>query len=326
MTELKSDKYRPIYFLMGDEQYFIDQITNYIAENALPVSQRDFNQIIMYGKDVSLAHIDDTARRFPMMSERMVVIVKEAQNIKSFDKFEHYAKRPLESTVLVINYKNKKLDKRKKVYKAIEKSGVIFESKKLYDNQIPSWINNYLSTKKFKIEPVAARLLVDHLGTNLEKIANELDKLLISLSAGSTITPKDIEENIGISKDFNIFELQNAISSRNALKANQIVKYFAQNPKENPFILTVNALYSFFSKILLVHGTSDKSQQGIAKALKVHPFFAKDYITAAKAFNISKLVYIVAVLREYDLKSKGVNNNSMPEGELLREMIFKMIH
>lgn len=326
MTELKSGKYRPIYFLMGDEPYFIDQITNYIAQNALPKEQRDFNQIIMYGKDVTLAHIDNTARRFPMMSERMVVIVKEAQNIKSFDNLAFYAEKPLDSTVLVINYKFKKLDKRKKVYKAIDKTGIIFESKKLYENQVPDWINKYLAQKKFDIEPSATRLLLEHLGTNLEKIANELDKLLISFKSGSKITPTDIEENIGISKDYNIFELQNAFVKRDVLKANKIVKHFSQNPKDNPFILTVNSLYSFFSKVLLVHGSKDKSQQVIANLLRVHPFFAKDYITAAKAFNIKKLVFIISILREYDLKSKGVNNASMPEGELLKEMVFKIIH
>lgn len=326
MTELKSGKYRPIYFLMGNEPYFIDQITNYIVQNAMPKSQRDFNQIIMYGKDVTLAQIDDTARRFPMMAERMVVVVKEAQNIKSFDKLSYYAEKPLDSTVLVINYKFKTLDKRKKVYKAIEKNGIIFESKKLYENQIPDWIQKYLVAKNFTVEPVATRLLLEHLGTDLEKISNELDKLLISLTAGSKITAKDVEENIGISKDYNVFELQNALTSRNVLKANRIVNHFAQNPKENPFILTVNSLFGFFSKILLVHGTSDKSSQNIAKVLKVHPFFTKDYIAAARAFNIQKLFYIISVLREYDLKSKGVNNVSMSEGELLKELVFKIIH
>ncbi len=326
MTELKSRKYRPIYFLMGDEPYFIDQITNYIAQNALPPEQRDFNQIIMYGKDISLAQVDNTARRFPMMSDRMVVIVKEAQNIKSFDNLVFYAQKPLESTVLVINYKFKTLDKRKKIYKEIEKNGLIFESKKLYENQVPDWINKYLADKKFTIEPIATRLLLDHLGANLEKIANELNKLLITMKPGSKITPIDIENNIGISKDYNIFELQNALVARDHLKTNRIVKHFSENPKENPFILTVNSLYGFFSKLFLVHGLRDKSDQSVAKALKVHPFFAKDYLNAARTFSIPKLVFIVSVLRDYDLKSKGVNNNSMPEGELLKEMVFKITH
>lgn len=326
MTELKSGTYRPIYFLMGDETYFIDKITDFIANNALPPEQHAFNQIIMYGKDVNVALIDNTARRFPMMSERMVVIVKEAQNIKSFDNLVHYAKKPLDSTVLVINYKYKKLAKNKKVYKEIAKNGIVFESKKLYDNQIPDWITKYLAEKKQTIDPNATRMLVDYLGTDLSKISNELDKLMISLKVGAQITPKDIEENIGISKDYNVFELQKALTQRNALKSNRIVKHFAANPKSNPFVLTVTSLFYFFSKILLIHSLKDKSRNNVAKVLKVHPFFTTDYLTAAKSFNVNKLVFIISILREYDLKSKGVNNASMPEGELLKEMIFKIIH
>ncbi len=326
MTELKSGKYRPIYFLMGDEPYFIDKITNYISENALPKNQKDFNQIIMYGKDVNVAQIDNTARRYPMMSDKMVVIVKEAQNVRNIDNLNYYAKKPLKSTVLVLNYKFKKFDKRKRLYKEVEKNGIVFNAKKLYENQIPNWINSYLKEKGFNIKPIATRLLVEHLGTKLEKISNELDKLIISLKPGATITPKDVEQNIGISKDYNIFELQNALTYRNYLKANRIVNYFAQNPKENPFILTINALYRFFSKVLIIHSLKDKSKNNVAKVLKVHPFFSKDYLNAAKTFSVKKLYFIVSILYEYDLKSKGVNNNSITEGELLKEMVFKIIH
>ena len=326
ITELKSGTYRPIYFLMGDEPYFIDKITDSIANNALPADQHAFNQIIMYGKDVNVALIDNTARRFPMMSEKMVLIVKEAQNIKSFDNLFHYAQKPLKSTILVINYKYKKLDKRKKIYKAIDKSGLIFESKKLYENQVPDWINKYLSEKKFTINPVATKLLVDYLGTDLSKISNELDKLIIGLKSDTQITPTHIEQNIGISKDYNVFELQKAITQRNSLKANRIVKYFAANPKNNPFVLTVTSLFYFFSKILLVHSLTDKSKFSVAKALKINPFFTADFLKAAEVYKVKKLFYIISILREYDLKSKGVNNASMPEGELLKELIFKIIH
>lgn len=326
MTELKSGKFRPIYFLMGDEPYFIDKITDFIAKNALPPEQHAFNQIVMYGKDVTAAQIDDTARRFPMMSDRFVVIVKEAQNIKSIDNLVYYVQKPLSSTVLVINFKYKSLDKRKKLYKELEKNSVIFDSKKLYENQIPAWINTYLTQKNFTIDPLATRLLVDSLGTDLEKIANELDKLIITLKKGTTINPVHIEENIGISKDFNVFELQNALINRDVLKANRIAKYFADNPKNNPFVLTLNSLYYFFSKILIVHSIKDKNQQSVASALKVNPFFAKDYIKGAQTFNVNKLVFIISILREYDLKSKGVNNISTSEGELLKELIFKILH
>ncbi len=326
MSELKSGKYRPIYFLMGDEAYFIDKITDYIAQNALPPEQHAFNQIIMYGKDVTLAQIDNTARRFPMMSDRMVVIVKEAQNIKSFDNLSFYAQKPLSSTVLVINYKYKTLDKRKKVFKELENNGIVFESKKLYENQVPAWIVKYLEEKKFTIDPVATRLLVDFLGNDLGKISNELDKLTISLKSGTKITPVHIEQNIGISKDFNVFELQNAMISRDMLKINRIVKYFGANPKNNPFVLTISNFSSFFSKILLVHSLKDKSKFNVAKVLKVNPYFADDYINASKTFSVGKLVNIISYLRIYDLKSKGVDNISTSEGELLKELVFKIMH
>lgn len=326
MDELKSGTYHPIYFLMGEEPYFIDIITKYIAENALPPEQHAFNQLVMYGKDVTAAQIDDTARRFPMMSDRLVVIVKEAQNIKNINNLVYYVQKPLNSTVLVINYKYKSIDKRKKLYKALKKNGVILESKKLYENQIPLWISNYLEEKEFSIEPLASRLLVDNLGSDLEKIANELNKLIIILKKGSKINTVHIEENIGISKDYNVFELQNALMNRDIIKANRIVKYFGDNPKSTPLVMTINSLYYFFSKILIIYSLKDKSQQSVATALKVHPFFAKNYLKAVQTFNLNKLVYIISVLREYDLKSKGVNNNSMTDGELLKEMIFKIMH
>ncbi|MBN2891944.1 MAG: DNA polymerase III subunit delta [Bacteroidales bacterium] len=326
MSELKTGKYRPIYFLMGDESYFIDKITDYISHNALPPEQHAFNQIVMYGKDINVAQIDNTARRFPMMSDRMVVIIKEAQNIKSFDNLVHYAQRPLESTILVINYKYKTLDKRKKFYKEAEKTGIVFESKKLYENQIPDWITKYIAEKNFTIDPVATKMLVAYLGTDIGKVANELDKLIISLKAGTKILPIDIEQNIGISKDYNVFELQNALISRDALKANRIVKHFSANPKNNPFVLTISSLFGFFSKVLMVHSLRDKSKMNVAKALKVNPYFADNYLNASKAYNLNKLVFIISILREYDLKSKGVDNVSMTEGELLKEMVFKILH
>ncbi len=326
MQELKSGKYRPIYFLMGDETYFIDKITNYIVQNALPPEQHAFNQIVMYGKDITVAQIDDTARRFPMMADRFVVIVKEAQNLRNIENLVYYVQKPLKSTILVINYKYKTLDKRKKLYKELQKNAVLFEAKKLYENQVPGWITKYLKEKKFSIDPKAMMLLIDHLGTDLEKIVNEIDKLIISKQQGTIITIDDIEENIGISKEYNTFELQNALIDRDIVKANRIVKHFGANPKNYPLIMTINSLYYFFSKLFLVHSLKIKSKQNVASALKVHPFFAQSYIKAAQNYNLTKLVYIISLLREYDLKSKGVNNTSMPEGELLKELIFKILH
>ncbi len=326
MKELKSGKYRPIYFLMGDETYFIDKITNFIAQNALPPEQRAFNQIVMYGKDISVAQIDDTARRFPMMADRFVVIVKEAQNLRNIENLVYYVQKPLKSTVLVVNYKYKTIDKRKKLYKELNKNAVLFEAKKLYENQVPTWINKYLSEKKISIDPVATRLLIDHLGTDLEKIANEIDKLIISKEKGAKITSDDIEENIGISKEYNTFELQNALTDKDIVKANRIIKHFGANPKNYPLIMTINSLYYFFSKLLLIHSLKVKDKQSVASTLKVHPFFAQSYIKAAQAYNVEKLLYIISLLREYDLRSKGVDNASMPEGELLKELTFKILH
>ncbi len=311
---------------MGEESYYIDKINNFIEKNVLSDSEKDFNQHVFYGKDSSVYTIDSTAKRFPMMSKYQVVIVKEAQNLKDIDKLAFYAGKPLKSTILVLNYKYKSLAKNKKLYKEIAKTGVVFESKKLYDNQVPAWIKKYLTNAKFTIEPVAAALLTEYLGTNLSKIANELDKLIISLPAGSQISSKDIEENIGISKDFNNFELQNAITKRDVLKANRIINYFDKNQKENPIILTINSLYFFFRKLLIFHALPDKSPKSVASALQINPYFAKDYQQAGRNYGFSKTIAIISLLREYDMKSKGYNNVSASPGDLLQELIFKIIH
>jgi len=326
MADLKSKKYKPIYFLEGDEPYYIDEITNYIAKNVLTESERAFNFSQHYGKDVDISLIDNSARRFPMMSKYQVIIVKEAQNIKKIEDIGFYAQKPLSSTILVFNYKYKTLDKRKKVYKDIEKSGIIFESKKLYDNQVPDWIYNYLREQKREIDPIATRLLTDFLGTDLSKIVNELDKLIISIGENEKITPKLIEENVGISKDFNNFELNTAIINKDILKANRIIDYFGKNQKDNPLVLTIISIFYLFSKVLATHYIKNPDPKVIAAELKVNPFFVKDYITASKKYNIQKTVDIISYLREYDLKSKGYNNASIEPGELLKELIFKILH
>ncbi len=326
MKDLKAGNYKPVYFLYGEESYFIDKITDYILQNALPENAKAFNQIVLYGKDIKVGDINDTARRYPMMADKFLVVVKEAQNIKGLDKLVHYIQNPVETTILVINYKAKSIDKRTKFYKELQKNAVILEAKRLYENQVPKWINKYLESKKIKITPLAAQLLVDHLGTELEKITNELDKLLISLPEGHTINEKDIEKNIGISKDYSIFELQNAIVENNQLKINQIVNHFAANSKANPFIKTINGLYSFFEKVLLVHSVKSREKNEVARVLGVNPYFANTYIKAAGRYTLPRLSYVFGLLHEYDLKAKGVGNTSMPEGELLKEMIFKITH
>ena len=328
LSDLKNKIYKPIYFLSGDEPYFIDLITKYIHDNILTDAEKSFNQTILYGKDTEAHTVINTAKRFPMMANYQVVIVKEAQNIKNIEELIHYANTPLKSTILVINYKYKTLDKRKKLYKAIDKIGILYESKKLYDNEVPAWINSYLKNKNRTIDPGAGMLLTEYLGNDLSKIANELEKLIITLPDGEyNINTSHIERNIGISKDYNNFELNKALTQKNVLKANRIVNHFSHNPKDNPFTLTISTLYHFYSKVLAYHFIKDKSnRRNIAATLKVNPYFVGDYEKAAKQYNPKKTVQIISLLREYDLKSKGFNNVSTSHGELLKELVYKILH
>lgn len=327
MKDLKSKKYSPIYFLMGDESYYIDKVTNYIMNNVLSESEKSFNQTIMYGKDVEIGTVITAAKRFPMMCDHQVIIVKEAQNIKKIEDLHFYAKQPLKSTILVINYKYKTLDKRSKLYKAL-KNGTLLESKKLYDNKLPEWIKEYLSEKNISIDPPSSLLLAENLGNDLNKISNELDKLIITLPDDEKkITSKHIEQNIGISKDYNTFELNNALTNKDVLKANRIVNYFAANEKEHHISLTIASIFYYFSKVFQYHFLPDKNNsKAVASALGVHPFFVNDYKKAAQKYKPPKIAQIFSDLREYDLKSKGVENNSATQGDLQRELIFKILH
>ena len=327
LAELKKKFYRPIYFLMGDESYFIDIIADYIADNVLPEQEKAFNQVVMYGKDTNVYTVLDAASRFPMMSQNQVVIVKEAQNLKDIDKLQFYAEKPLKSTILVICHKYKLLDKRLKLYKALEKSkdAVIFESKKLRDNQVPKWISDYLTERGYTAVPAATALLTEYLGADLSKVVNELNKLIITLPANDKkITLEHIEKNVGISKDYNIFELQNALGEKDVLKANRMISYFAKNPNSLPIVRMISSLFSYFVKILTYHYLSDKSQA--AAALKINPYFVRQYEIAARKYPAQKIVQIISILREYDMKSKGVGNSSVSHGDLMREMIFKILH
>jgi len=323
---LQKKIYHPIYFLMGEETYFIDKISDYISENVLTDAEKGFNQSVLYGKDLEPNTIISNARRFPMMANYQVIIVREAQNIKKIEDLEPYVKNPLNSTVLVINYKYKTLDKRKTFTKLLDQKGVLFESKKIYDNQLPAWITSYLKDQNYSISPQASAMIAEYLGADLSKVANELDKLIISLPAGTQITPDHIEKNIGISKEFNIFELQNALGQRDLLKANRIINYFGANPSNNPVPVVVSSLFGFFTKLLNYHFMEDKSQNNAASVLGVHPFFVKDYVAAARNYNIKKLVEIVSILREYDMKSKGWGNVSSSPAELQKEMIYRILH
>lgn len=328
ISDLKNKIYKPIYFLSGDEPYFIDLITKYINDNVLTDAEKSFNQTVLYGKETEIHTVINTAKRFPMMANHQVVIVKEAQNIKNIEELIHYAENPLNSTLLVINYKYKSLDKRKKLHKSISAKGVLFESKKLYDNEVPGWINAFLKNRNRTIDPSAGMLLTEYLGNDLSKIANELDKLIITLPEGEfNITTNHIERNIGISKDYNVFELNKALGQRNVLKANRIVNYFSHNPKDNPFTMTIATLYQYYSKILAYHFIKDKrDRRSLAATLKVNPYFIGDYEKAAKVYNPKKTVEVISLLREYDLKSKGYNNVSTSHGELLKELVYKILH
>ncbi len=326
LSSLSKKNYQPVYFLMGDESYYIDEISNYISKNVLNESERDFNQSVLYGKDTDIASIISACKQFPLMGEHTVVIVKEAQDLKKIEELEVYINNPLASTILVLCYKNKTLDKRKKFGKEIAKKAVLMESKRLYDNQIPAWIQAYLQKKDYKIQLKAAHLLGEFVGASLSKITNELDKLMIITPSKEEITSEMIEKNIGISKDFNIFELNKAIGNKDVLKVNRIANYFADNPKDHPLVMTVGTLFSYFQKILLYQTLKDKSKGNVASVLKVNPFFVSDYVNAAGLYSKTKNLEIISLLRQYDLKSKGVDNYSSSDGELLKELVYKILH
>jgi DNA polymerase-3 subunit delta len=325
--DLKNKVYKPVYFLWGDEPYYIDLVSAHIAKNVLTEAEQSFNQTVLYGKDSVVSQVSDLARRFPMMSSHQVVILKEAQEMKDFGDLLAYVEQPQPSTLLVINYKYKKPDKRQKIFKALEKKAVWFESKKMYDNQVPGWIAGYASNHKYRIEPKASALLAEFLGSDLSKIANEVEKLMVAIGKKSeTITPALVEKHIGFSKDFNQFELQDALGRRDVVKAMQIINYFAENEKKYPFPLTIVSLYFYFSKLLLFHYTKDKSKQNLAATLKVNPYFVKDYESAARRYSAAKVVKIISLLRIYDMRSKGYDGHSTPVRELTRELVFKILH
>jgi len=327
ISDIHKKKYAPIYFLMGEEPYFIDVISDTIEDEVLDETEKAFNQIVVYGRDVDIDTVANHAKSFSMMGGYMVVIVKEAQDLKNIEDFEKYLDVIPPTTILVFDYKYKKLDKRRALAKKIDKMGVLFESKKLYDSNIPGWIQTYLSEKGYSITPKAMQMLADFLGTDLHKIRNELEKLIIALPKSKKIEDVDVERNIGISKDYNVFELQNALGRRDVVKANQIVSYFGDNTKENPLLVTAINLYGYFTKILKVHYATDPSQNALAAALGINPYFVRDYQSAARNYSIGDCVRCISVLREYNLKGVGYNTSGeVSEKDLYREMIFKLLH
>lgn len=329
LRDLKARKFAPVYFLCGEEEYFIDKLTDYIEANLLNDMEKAFNQTVAYGKDITARQIAETCGRLPMMAEKQLVIIKEAQALSLKEEEEKqylaYLKNPVKSTVLVFAWKHGLPDGRKAFGKEVKKAGVYFESKPLYENQVAPWIKAWLNERKYKIEESAAELLVEYTGTDLSKVANELEKLALNKTPGSVINQDDIERLVGISKEFNVFELNNAVGSMNRTKAYRIVNYFTANPKNGPLVLVLGTLHSYFTKVYQFHYNRNLPDKDIAPILKVSPFFVKDYRTAAQHFSTKRIEQVFNTLEEFDLRSKGVNNGGTEEAELMREMIYKIM-
>jgi len=334
LGDLKKNRYAPLYFLQGDEPFYIDQISQYIEEHALTEVEKGFNQIILYGKDTDIPTVLTNAKRFPMMATRQVVLVKEAQELADLQQksgqemLSQYAQQPLPSTVLVFCYKYKALNKNLGLYKKLNQFAVVVESKKMYDNQVPDWILQWAKQRELSIEERAVQMLMDHIGNNLERLANELDKVAINLDKESaeSITAELVQKYVGISKEYNAFELQKSVAQGNFAKAFQIAYYFAANPKASPIIPTIALLFTFFSKLLLVHQATDKTERGLASLLKVHPFFVKEYRTAAVNYSLPRVIRNIGLLRQADLHAKGIDNISGTDEQILKTLVYQLMH
>ena len=330
IDDLKARRFAPVYYLMGDEPYYIDKISDYIAEHVLQPEERDFNQTVLFGSDVTASQVADYARRYPMMSEHQVVIVKEAQNIKNTEALEKYFKQPLASTILVICHKNGTVDGRKREYiKAIQSAGVLFESKKLRDRDLPVFIEQYLQAREVTIDTKSTHIIADSIGADLSRLASELDKVVLSLPKESRrVTPEVVEDQIGVSKEFNSFELRDAIVNRNVFKANQIIKYFDDNPKAGSIYAFLPMLFNYFQNLMIAYyAPNNKSQEAVAEWLELrNAWAAKDYMTGMRNYTGMKVMQIIGKIREIDAKSKGLDNPNTPPGELMKELIFYILH
>ena len=328
LKELKNKQYRPVYYLMGEESYYIDLIADYIAAHVLTDDEKEFNQTIVYGPDTDMANIVNAAKRYPMMAEHQVVIVKEAQALRGLDELSYYLRKPQPTTILVFCHKHGSLDRRKKIAAEIEKNGILFESKKMKESQLPAFITSYIKRRKLDIEPKAVSMLADFVGTDLSRLAGEIEKLIITLPKKQTrITPAQIEQNIGVSKDYNNFELRAALVEKDVLKANRIVKYFEENPKTNPIQMTLSLLFGFFSNLMLAYYAPDKSEQGIASFLGLKsPWQSREYMLAMRRYSGVKTMQIIGEIRYADAASKGVGNSSASNSDILRELVFKILH
>jgi DNA polymerase-3 subunit delta len=332
LKDLKKGQYAPVYFLQGEETFFIDQLSDYIEKHAIDEASKGFNQVVMYGKDVNVVDILNNARRFPMMSDRQLVLVKEAQNIYDLQKEQgqtlltQYLEKPVASTILVFCHKNKSLDKRKSLYKCLNKHTVVLDSAKLYDNQVPAWIEGHVKSKGYGIIPKAVHLLSDSIGNNLERLSNEIDKMLINFPEPVEVNEDMVQKYVGISKDYNVFELQKALTVKDVVKANRIINYFAANAKSNPLLPIIAVIYSFYTKLIIGYGAADKSERGIVAALKISPFFAKDYLIAMRNYSPVQVLNNISHIRKADLQYKGFYGSGAKEGEILKELVYRLLH
>lgn len=324
IAEWKKSIFKPVYWLEGDEEYFIDKAVNYAEHHILSETDASFNLSIFYGRDASWADVINACRRYPMFAERQVVLLKEGQLMRDVEKLEAYVENPLSSTVFVVAYKNKKVDGRTKFAKVLKEKGVLVSTKKMYDNQLPEWTQELITSKGLSISPKGLNLLVDHIGNDLTRIENEVEKISVNLGKKKTITEEDIEEFVGVSKEFNVFELQSALAKKDLAKAIRIIQYFEANPKAAPIQLILPSLYGFFSKVFMVHGAGTTDEKGVAAAIGVNPFFARDYLLAAKTYDYAAVEKALLLLHTYNLKSIGVNSAGTEDGALLKEMAVKM--
>jgi DNA polymerase-3 subunit delta len=325
ISEWKKRVYKPIYWLEGEEEYFIDKVINYAESHILNESETAFNLTVFYGKDADWTAVINACRRYPMFAERQVVLLKEAQQMRDIEKLEVYIENPLGSTIFVVSYKEKKVDGRTRLAKLLKEKGVVLTTKKLYDNQLPEWTEELVESKELGISQKALMLLVDHIGNDLCRIENEIDKISINLGKRKTITEEDVEQYVGVSKDFNVFELQAALATKNLPKAIQIIQYFEANPKAAPIQLILPSLYSFFSKVFMIYGLNTKDEKIIAASLGINPFFIKDYLKATTIYSYPDLEKLILLLSDYNLKSIGIKNSGTPDASLLKEMVVKMI-
>lgn len=321
----KKGVFKPVYWLEGDEEYYIDKAIEYAEHHILPENEASFNLTVFYGRDASWADVTNACRRYPMFAERQVVLLKEAQQMRDVEKLEPYIEKPLDSTIFIVSYKDKKVDGRTKFAKLLKEKGALITTKKIYDNQLPEWTQELLESKGLSISPKGLALFVDHIGNDLTRIENEIKKISVNLGKRKTITEDDIEEYVGVSKDFNVFELQSALARKDLSKAIRIVQYFEANPKAAPIQLVLPSLYGFFSKVFMIFGAGTADEKGVASAIGVNPFFIKEYMQAAKSYDFQGVERALLLLHQYNLKSVGVHNAGASDGSLLKEMLYKML-